>query len=117
MKSHTLYCGACDNEVRVMITDTPSEDGQAPLHDSEMVCLEIGERCNGNLCPLGAIAPAEMVTRLLRNGLPVEGLRTVRAHCPSCELDNEIILFGDGRAMCSACGTAARWVAEHVERM
>jgi hypothetical protein len=117
MQSQRIYCGACDTEVRVMITDTPSEEGQAPLHDSEVVCLEIGDRCNGNLCPLGATAPTEMVTRLLRNGLPTDGLRTVQAHCPSCDLDNDIVLYGEGRAVCSACGAAARWVAEHVEPM
>ncbi len=117
MKSQTVYCGACDHEVRVMITDTPTTDGQAPLHDSEVVCLEIGDKCNGNFCPIGATAPEEMVSRLLRNGLPINGLRSVQSLCPSCGLVNEMVLFGEGRAVCTACASPARWRLEHAEPM
>jgi len=32
-----------------LVTDQPSQDGHANLHDSEIVCLEIGEACTGHL--------------------------------------------------------------------
>ena len=83
MKSHRLFCNACDREVSVMITDAPLLDGQATLHDEEVICLEIGSKCTGNLCPLGALEPNAMVARLVRNGLPLAGLRTLRSTCPA----------------------------------
>ncbi len=115
MKSHQMYCGACDREVRVMITPDPSAQGQAPLRDSEIVCLEIGSQCTGNMCPLGAAEPSAMVGRIIRNGVPLNTLSTVLATCPACGNDAEMVLYGEGRAACSICGTAARWVLDHIE--
>jgi len=117
MEEHTVYCGGCDHEVRVLITTPPSEDGQATLHDSEVVCLEIGDRCSGASCPLGATAPEDMVRRLLRNGLPLDGLRTVTSLCPSCGLESEMVLYGRGRVICTACGSAAQWRFQRAEPM
>jgi hypothetical protein len=115
MKSHRLFCSACDREVNVMITDAPLLDGQATLHDSEVVCLEIGQKCTGNLCPLGAAEPSAMVGRIVRNGLPLNGLTTLQAGCPACGRVTEMVLYGGGHAACTECGTAARWVVDHAE--
>ena len=62
----------------IVVTDQPSQDGQANVHDSEIVCLEIGDTCTGSLCPIGATSPTVMAARLVRNGLqtivqPVSG--------------------------------------------
>lgn len=110
MRNETMYCAACEHEVRVLITDPPSAEGQASLHDSELVCLDIGERCAGNLCPIGASAPDEMVRRLMHTGLPLENLRTVRGVCPTCEMEADMALHSGGKATCTACGTTAWWV-------
>lgn len=115
MKSARVFCSACDRPVRVMLSLAPRTDGQASLHDDELVCLEIGDRCTGNLCPIGAVAPNEMVARLVRLGLPTDGLRTINAACPSCEVQVEMVLYGDGRAACTVCGAAARWATDHAE--
>ena len=115
MKNHKLYCSACDREVRVLITGTPLYEDQAPLHDEEVICLEIGARCTGNLCPLGAAAPNAMVGRLVRNGIPLDTLSTVAAECPACGNEADMVLYGEGRAACTVCGTPARWVIDHVE--
>ena len=115
MKSHRMFCSACDREVRVLITEAPLYDGHAPLHPDELICLEIGTRCTGNLCPLGAAEPNEMVHRLLRNGVPLDSLNTVTARCPQCGDETEMVLYGSGRASCTVCGVAARWVVDHVE--
>jgi len=114
MKNHLLYCSACDREVRVLISGTPLYEDQAPLRAEELICLDIGSRCTGNLCPLGAAAPNAMVGRLIRNGVPLDSLTTVTAECPACGSEAEMVLFGDGRAACSICGTAARWAFDHV---
>lgn len=115
MKNHLLYCSACDREVRVLISGSPLYEDQAPLREPELICLDIGSRCTGNLCPLGAAAPNAMVGRLVRNGIPLDTLNTVMAECPACGNDAEMVLYGDGRAACSICGSAARWAFDHVE--
>lgn len=115
MENHQLFCSACDREVRVLITPALNEQGQAVLHDSEVVCLDIGSKCTGNMCPLGAAEPNAMVSRIIRNGIPLDTLSTVTARCPACDNEAEIVLYGEGRAACSICGTAARWVVDHVE--
>lgn len=117
MKNLQLYCGACDRPVQVLITEDHAGEGQATIHDAEIVCLEIGGHCTGNMCPLGAAEPSAMVGRIVRNGIPLDTLETVKAVCPSCEAEVEMILYGDGKATCSACGAAARWVVDHVEPM
>ncbi len=115
MKSAQLFCSACDRQVRVMISEALAHDGQAILHDEEVVCLELGGHCNGNMCPIGAVAPREMVARIARNGLPTDGLRTVTALCPACGVDAEMVLYGSGKAACTLCATEARWVVDHIE--
>ncbi|SRR6476646_10398643 len=113
MRSQKVYCGACDRNVRVLITNPPTvTEGQAPLHDSEVVCLEIGEHCTGGLCPLGASAPDDMVRRLMHSGIPLEGLRTVTALCPECEFVSEMALQAGGHATCLLCGSTVSWKIE-----
>ena len=56
-----------------------------------------------------------MVRRIVHNGLPLDGLDTVKAHCPSCDCDAEMIRFGVNYAGCSVCGTVGRWVSDHLE--
>lgn len=115
MKNAQIFCSACDRQVRVMLSEKPTHDSHAMLHDEEVVCLEIGDQCTGRLCPIGAAAPHTMVERLARNGLPADDLRTVNAICPSCGLVSEMVLYGGGKAACTICGAEARWLADHIE--
>lgn len=115
MKSHQLFCGACDRPVRVLITEGVVGETQASITDAELICLEIGANCTGRMCPLGADEPGAMVRRIVRNGIPLDTLETVPAHCPVCDRDAEAILYGDGKAACSVCGTAGRWSVDHIE--
>ena len=117
MKDAQLFCSACDRQVRVMISEAPPGEHEATIRDDELICLEIGEHCTGGLCPLGAAAPNAMVARIVHEGLSTDGLRTVKAVCPSCGMDCEFVLYGKGKAACTVCGTAARWECEHVELM
>ena len=59
MQPQLAYCSACDKDVQIVVTDEPSQDGHANLHDSEIVCLEIGEACTGHL--LAVLAYADTV--------------------------------------------------------
>lgn len=114
MQSTQLYCRNCNQPVRVVITEGVHHDGQAEVHDEEVVCLDLGESCTGT-CPLGAVEPDAMVARIIKNGLPLDGLKTVRAHCPTCDAEAEMALYGAGRAACTVCGTSARWAVDHAE--
>lgn len=109
MQTQTIYCDACEHQVHVLITDAPTADGQASLHDPELVCLDVGERCAGNKCPIGASAPDEMVRRLIHEALPLEGMHKIHGVCPTCELEADMVLHSGGKATCTACGTTAWW--------
>ena len=109
MKTATVYCSACDQDVRVLLTDQPLHDAQAPIHDAEVVCLEIGAHCTGNLCPVGATSPAVMAARLVRNGIETKMLPIVRARCESCERETAFAVVDSRYATCTECGsTVAR---------
>src|SRR5512133_1049329 len=107
MKAIHAYCSACDNEVRLVLTDEPIQDDPSPIHDREVVCLEIGEHCSGALCPLGAVPPVVMAARLVRNGLQTSVQPIVKAWCMACSNDSDFVVVSREYAICSICGTTA----------
>jgi len=109
MKVQNAYCSACDRDVKIVVTDEPSQDGQATLHDSEIVCLEIGAQCTGGLCPVGATSPAVMAARLVRNGLHTQMHPRVKAFCHSCDAESEMVTLDTKYATCTVCGSTTEW--------
>lgn len=105
MKQQIAYCSACDKHVTIVVTDEPSQDGHANLHDAEVVCLEIGEACTGNLCPIGAVSPNVMAARLVRNGLQTLVHPIIKARCATCDHVTEQFLVSRTQATCGECGT------------
>jgi hypothetical protein len=108
MKTIAAYCSACDQDVRLVLTDEPVQDGPSPIHDCEVVCLEIGERCSGALCPLGAVPPVVMAARLVRNGLRTEMQPIVKALCPACGDSTDFVIVSRDTCICSQCGTTSK---------
>ncbi len=109
MKSQTAYCSACDKDVQIVVTDEPSADGHANLHDSEIVCLEIGDNCTGSMCPIGAAPASVMAARLVRNGLQTVMQPVVQARCPGCATITAHVIAERSHATCTVCGaTTAR---------
>ena len=106
MQVRSVYCSGCDRDVRVVATDGVPEDAQANVPEPELVCLELGDWCNGQLCPLGMAAPSAMVARLIRSGFPLDHLRIARGFCDACGLDNDLALYGKDMAACMVCGTS-----------
>ena len=104
MQTRSVFCSACDQDVRIVVTDEPSQDGHANLHDAEVVCLEIGHHCTGSLCPVGATSSTVMAARLVRNGLQTRMHPVVRRACAGCREEREFIMIDRSRAVCSACG-------------
>ena len=109
MREMTMFCSARDQDVRIIVTDEPVHQGQAPLLDPEMICLEVGERCTGRLCPVCAIAGDAMDARLAKSGLRPDTHRKVRGHCDACESDTELVLSFGGYLSCTECGATRRW--------
>ena len=107
MKAIEAYCSACDHEVSLVLTDQPIEDDPSPIHDREIVCLEIGEHCSGALCPLSAVPPVVMAARLVRNGLQTSMQPIVKADCPACDRHTDFVVVSKANAICSECGTTA----------
>jgi hypothetical protein len=107
MKTKTVYCSACDRDVSVVITDDPSQDGHANLHDSELVCLEIGHECTGNLCPVGATPPTVMAARLVRNGLLSAMESGIMVRCAACGTVAAHMIVDRVYMTCTECGATS----------
>ena len=108
MKAINAYCSACDQDVRLVLTDEPASDGPSPIHDREVVCLEIGEHCSGNLCPVGAVPAVVMAARLVRNGLQTQMQPILKGHCPGCDTSSDIVVVSREYCVCSTCGTTSK---------
>lgn len=75
MEVRTAYCSACDRNVRVMVKIGASDTGEPDTHDpSDLVCLEFGESCTGDMCPLFDV-PTEQMKKNLERMLQKEEAR------------------------------------------
>lgn len=110
MLTHNAYCSACDQDVRVVITDAPVHSDQAPVTPAEIVCLDFGERCTGSMCPMFGLPRILMGVRLARSGLRPEAFRTVSAPCQDCGAAVEMQILDEEYAHCPSCGARNRWV-------
>lgn len=109
MRELTMYCSARDQDVHVILTDEMAHDGQAPVVDTEVICLEIGEKCTGRMCPICAMSAEAMDARLAKSGLLPEVRRKVVGHCSECEQDTELLLSSGGYFTCTVCGSIRKW--------
>jgi len=105
METHIAYCSACDRDVRIVLPDTPMHDAQAPVTDGEIVCLEVGERCTGALCPIGAVSPTAMKVRRVRSGVRAVLQPVVKAECERCGRVTDYCIVSAEYATCVDCGT------------
>ena len=104
MKTQIAFCSACDRDVRVLVPDEPVHDAQAPVADAEIVCLEIGERCTGSLCPVGAVSSTVMMVRSVRNGVRPVLQPIVKAECERCGRVTDYVIVSPAYATCAECG-------------
>lgn len=106
MEIRTMYCSGCDRNVRVLLPDGAEGYPQANVHDVELICMELGDWCNGALCPLGAAEPHAMVRRLIQEGLSLDHLRKAPGWCDACGMESEFVLYASQSAACTVCGTS-----------
>ena len=62
MAVRTVYCSACDRNVAVMV----EPDGSSRRTNTDCVCLDYGEKCTGEMCPILAIPSEEVRANLAR---------------------------------------------------
>ena len=104
MKTQIAFCSACDRDVRILVSDEPLHDAQAPVVDAEVVCLEIGQQCTGSLCPVGAVSPTAMMVRKVRSGVRSVLQPLVKAECDVCGCVTDHYLVSPEYATCGECG-------------
>jgi hypothetical protein len=110
MDTHTAYCSACDQQVRIALTPVPLHGGQATLPDApEVVCLDFGERCTGKFCPMFGLPRVMMGVRLARSELRTDGWTTVRGYCEGCEKVTELDVVNGNHAFCPTCQTTTQF--------
>ncbi len=107
MRTKQAYCSARDQEVRVAWPDAPLHPGQAMAAEpADAVCLDLGERCTGELCPTFRKPRVDMAVRLARAGLDEAGaLRRHSAECSGCGRFVELKLVDPGYGWCPECNT------------
>ncbi len=109
-ETQKTYCTHCQKEVLVSITPPASRGGQAMLQDhDEIVCLDFGDKCDGEICPLSRYRPVVMGVRLARSGLREEW-STVRAQCEGCGQVSDLKVLDGEHAFCVLCGTTNTWM-------
>jgi hypothetical protein len=111
MREITMYCSGRDQDVRVVLTDSPMGDTQATIFDMEVVCLEIGESCTGALCPVCALPPTAIDAKLAKLGLRPEVHKKLLAHCDGCDRDTVLVMSSGGYVSCTECHTTRQWTA------
>lgn len=110
MRTKLAYCSARDQDVRIAWTNIPTQSGHANIPDSpEVVCLDYGEYCTGELCPMFGRLRILMAVRLARSGLR-EDWETIEAPCEGCREIRELQVLDDSHAYCPVCGTTNTWV-------
>jgi hypothetical protein len=110
METHTAYCSACDQPVRIAMTPVPLHGGQATLPDApDVVCLDFGERCTGQFCPMFGLPRLMMGVRLARSDMRPDGWTTVSCWCDGCEQVTEMEVVNDAYAFCPICHTTNRF--------
>lgn len=62
LDAHLAYCSGCDRKVRVIVNPRVVAEGREPT-PKDLICLEHGDTCTGDLCPLFDVPSAEMKER------------------------------------------------------
>ena len=60
--AHLAYCSGCDRKVRVIVNPRVAKEGREPT-PNDLICLEHGDSCTGDLCPLFDVPSTEMEDR------------------------------------------------------
>jgi hypothetical protein len=109
-ETKTTHCVHCDKEVQVAMSPGSPRSGHANLQETdELVCLDFGDKCDGEICPLSNYRPVVMGVRLAKSGFR-EDWTTVRAQCEGCQMVTDLKVLDPEHAYCELCGTTNTWM-------
>lgn len=115
MQVQHMYCGACAQQVRVVITPDSAWSGQAPVANSpEVVCLDFGTSCGGPTCPLTGLPTVLMGVALEESGFADEA-QAFRGPCRGCEQVVDFEILDAKYAVCPICAARHRWLRFHLD--
>ena len=115
MNVHNAYCSARDQQVRVAMTEEATHEGQANLHDVEVICLDYGKECTGDFCPEFGLPRILMGVRLAHSEEGVKSLPAIVAKCQNCDALTSLSVVDEKLVVCSACGSTNRWYRIETE--
>lgn len=107
METQTAHCPECDKTVHVSITPVAPHGTHANVPDGgRLVCLEVGEECEGVTCPLSGSSTLLMGVRLARSGeVPYEDWPHVKLLCDGCGRKAGMEVLDSGHAFCPICNS------------
>jgi hypothetical protein len=115
-EARKTYCTHCQKEVDVVLKPPAPRDGQAVLPtQEEVVCLDFGGECDGEVCPISQLRPVVMGVRLARSGLR-DAWKRVRAQCEGCGQVTQLELIDLDHAFCPLCGTTNTWMVLELDQ-
>jgi hypothetical protein len=95
------------------MTEEPTHEGQASLHDMEVICLDYGEKCTGDFCPAFGLPRVLMGVRLAKALEAMGEMPTIQAKCQGCDAVTTLNVVDESLAVCQMCGATSRWY--HIE--
>ena len=107
MDTRTTYCPQCGKTVHVALTPVAPHGTHANVADGgQLVCLEVGEECEGVTCPVSGSSTLLMGVRLARSGeVPDEEWPHVDLLCDGCGRTVEMEVLDSGHTFCPICKT------------
>ncbi len=107
MESQPTYCPQCDKTVRVTWTSSVAHETHATIPDGgKLLCFDVGEDCEGMICPLSGNSTLLMGVRLARSGeVPYEVWPHDLLKCRGCGRKTGMEVLDSGHAFCPICGT------------
>jgi len=105
MDTQTAYCPQCQKTVHLGQTAVAPHGTHANVPDGgQLVCLEVGESCEGVTCPLSGKSTLVMGVRLARSGeVPDEEWPHVVLTCEGCRQVAGMEVLDTGHAFCPIC--------------
>lgn len=115
-EQRTTYCPQCQKQVHFVLTRA-SYGGHANLpDDSQLVCVDFGEGCAGEVCPISGLPAIVMGVRLARSEeQKAEPWPTAHAVCEGCGNAVELEVLDDRHGFCPVCKTTNTLILMHLD--
>lgn len=112
MDTKKTYCSHCQKLVEVGLSPAPAHRRVTDLPpEQELVCLDFGTGCSGNLCPLSGLPSLVMGVRMQRApDAPDPEKHRVLTACHECGVEMEMPVLDESHARCPSCGVTNKLI-------